>query len=149
MTVRNDFLILVVEPHDALAEALRLTPSYCQVHSVRDREELTDYLDFINREGSKRASPSLIIVELERVDVIAMDFLRFIKNQPLLKMPPIIIISKIDNRETLLEVYTVANCYIEKPEKSDSYAQVLGDICDFWISTVRLPYDHRLEPVIP
>ena len=135
--------ILLVEDNPAdvrlTTEVLKDAKLCNTIHVARDGVEALQYL---RREGTLEdvPPPDLILLDLNLPRLDGRDVLVQIKNDPVLKRIPVVILTTSDAEQDILRSYELhANCYITKPVDLDQFVKVVQSIEDFWFSIVRLP----------
>ncbi len=135
--------ILLVEdnPGDVILteEALRDDKLKVTLNVVNDGEEA---MDFLNRRGAHTNAPrpDLILLDLNLPKKDGREVLAEIKNDPLLKSIPVVILTTYQAEEDILKAYALnANCYVQKPIDLDQFIKVVKNIESFWFTVVKLP----------
>ena len=135
--------ILLVEdsPDDACLtiEALKDGKVRNRVSHVEDGEEA---LAFLRQQGVHASAPrpDLILLDLCLPKKSGKEVLEIIKQDPHLKEIPVVIMTTVDDREVIRQVYhRHANCYVNKPVDLDEFIAVVRSIENFWLTIVRLP----------
>jgi len=135
--------ILLVEdsPDDACLtmEALKDGKVRNRVSHVEDGEEA---MHFLRRTGPHPnvPRPDLILLDLCLPRKSGREVLEEIKQDPDLRRIPVIIMTTVDDRDEIREVYNRhANCYVNKPVDLDEFIGVVRSIEDFWLTIVKLP----------
>jgi two-component system, chemotaxis family, response regulator Rcp1 len=135
--------ILLVEdsPSDAALtiEALKAGKIANRLSHVEDGVEA---LEFLNRRGkyANAARPDLIMLDLNLPRRDGREVLAEIKNDPDLKIIPIIVLTTSRADEDILRSYELnANCYITKPVDFTHFIDVVKSIEQFWLTVVTLP----------
>ncbi|MDQ0877308.1 chemotaxis family two-component system response regulator Rcp1 [Paenibacillus sp. V4I3] len=106
---------------------------------VEDGEEALAYL---RREGSYQEAivPDIILLDLNLPKINGTEVLAEIKNDPLLKYIPVIILTTSEAEQDILRAYDLhANCYITKPVNLEQFLTVVRSIENFWLTLVKLP----------
>jgi chemotaxis family two-component system response regulator Rcp1 len=135
--------ILLVEdsPSDAALtiEALKAGKIANRLTHVEDGVEA---MDFLRRRGkyTEAARPDLIMLDLNLPRRDGRDVLAELKNDPDLKIIPIIVLTTSRSDKDILQSYQLnANCYITKPVDFDHFIEVVKSIENFWLTVVTLP----------
>ena len=135
--------ILLVEDNAAdvrlTEEALREGKVRNNLHVARDGMEA---LEFLKRQGkhAKATRPDLILLDLNLPRRDGREVLAEIKNDPELKMIPVVVLTTSSAEADILKSYKLhANCYITKPVDLEQFVTVVKSIDDFWLTVVRLP----------
>ncbi len=135
--------ILLVEdsPSDATLtiEALEAGKVANKLTLVEDGVEA---MDFLRRKGkyAKATRPDLIMLDLNLPRKDGREVLAEIKNDPDLKVIPIIVLTTSHSDKDILQSYQLnANCYITKPVDFTQFIDVVKSIEKFWLTVVTLP----------
>ena len=135
--------ILLVEdsPSDAILtiEALKTGKIANRLTHVEDGVEA---MDFLRRRGkyAEAVRPDLIMLDLNLPRKDGRDVLAELKNDPDLKIIPIIVLTTSRSDKDILQSYELnANCYITKPVDFDHFIEVVKSIENFWLTVVALP----------
>jgi chemotaxis family two-component system response regulator Rcp1 len=135
--------ILLVEDNEGdivlTMEALKEAKIRNNIDVVRDGEQA---LQFLKKEGAYKEaeSPDIIFLDINLPKIDGTEILSMIKNDDLLKVIPVIMLTTSDaERDIMKSYYNHANCYITKPVDLDKFMEVIQTIKNFWISIVKLP----------
>ncbi len=135
--------ILLVEdsPGDVrlTIEALKEAKVNNRLNVVGDGVEA---LEFLRREGkyAKAPRPDVVLLDLNLPRKDGRRVLAEIKEDPSLKVIPVVVLTTSRAEEDILKAYEHhANCYITKPVDFQQFLHVVQSIEDFWLSVVRLP----------
>ncbi|MEX2319119.1 MAG: response regulator [Bauldia sp.] len=135
--------ILLVEDNPAevrlTIEGLKEGRVANRLHSVTDGDQA---LDFLYRRGAYKSAPrpDLILLDLNLPGIDGRTVLRQIKEDPELKVTPVVIITSSEAESDIVKSYEAhANCFISKPIDFAGFAQVIRSIENFWFTVVRLP----------
>jgi len=135
--------ILLVEDNpgdvDLTKEALDHSKMINNLHQVADGVEA---LAFLHKEGKYASAvhPDLILLDLNLPKKDGREVLAIIKEDPLLKRIPVVVLTTSDAEQDILKAYSLhANCYITKPVDVEKFVQVVKAIEDFWFAVVKLP----------
>ena len=135
--------ILLVEdsPTDVLItrEALE---SAKVINNLQVAEDGVEALAILRREGryAQTARPDLILLDLNLPRKNGQEVLQEVKNDPNLKMIPVVVLTTSKAEEDVLKAYGHhANCYITKPVDFVEFAGVIKSIERFWFAVVTLP----------
>jgi chemotaxis family two-component system response regulator Rcp1 len=67
--------------------------------------------------------------------------LKEIKQDAVLKLIPVIVLSTSDSQKSILKTYSLhANCYITKPTDWMDFTSAIKQIETFWLGLVKLPH---------
>ena len=135
--------ILLVEDNAAdvrlTEEALKEGKVRNNLHVARDGMEA---LEFLRRQGKFKDAtrPDLILLDLNLPRRDGREVLADIKNDPELKLIPVVVLTTSSAEADILKSYKLhANCYITKPVDLEQFVNVVRSIDDFWLTVVRLP----------
>ncbi|OFY62939.1 MAG: hypothetical protein A3H98_01620 [Bacteroidetes bacterium RIFCSPLOWO2_02_FULL_36_8] len=107
---------------------------------IQDGEEA---IQFLKKKGmhKKAITPDLILLDLNLPKIDGREVLTEIKNDPLLKIIPVIVLTTSDSEKDVFHTYiNHANCYITKPVDFTQFMNVIKTIEQFWFSIVKLPH---------
>ena len=102
-------------------------------------------LQFLRMEGpySESPRPDLVLLDLNLPRKSGLEVLAHIKQDPMLRTIPVIILTSSNAESDVLKSYdNHANAYITKPVELEKYFAIVEHIDDFWLATVRLPASH-------
>jgi CheY-like chemotaxis protein len=135
--------ILLVEdnPGDVrlMIESLKETKATNNLSVARDGEEA---LAFLRRKGAYASAPkpNLILLDLNLPKKAGHEVLAEIKQDPRLKLIPVVIVTSSDAERDIVGSYDLhANAYVAKPVGLDQFMDVIRSVERFWLSVARLP----------
>ena len=99
-------------------------------------------LAFLRHEGdyADAPCPDLILLDLNLPKKNGLEVLAEIKDDPDLRLIPVVILTVSGDEEDFLKSYDMhANCCITKPIDLDQFISVIRSIEDFWLTIVKLP----------
>lgn len=135
--------ILVVEDNPSVAnltiKAFERTKTLNKLHVVEDGVEA---IAFLRREGkySQMLRPDIIMLDLNLPRKNGHEVLAEIKSDPNLKLIPAIVFTTSESPDDIKKSYQLnANCYITVPVHLKQFMLIVEQICDFWLTTVKLP----------
>jgi CheY-like chemotaxis protein len=135
--------ILLVEddPGDEMMaqEAFADDQLVSRLHVARDGEEA---LDFLYRRGSHADAPrpDFVLLDLNLPRVDGREVLRTIKADPSIASIPVVILTTSSAVEDIVACYGAhTNAYITKPAGYHDFVDVVRQVNQFWMDTVRLP----------
>ncbi len=120
-------------------EAFKDAKVHINLHVVSDGAEA---MDFLNRVGKHTGvpRPDMILLDLNLPKKDGREVLAEIKDDPVLKIIPVVILTTSGSEADILRSYQLhANCYIKKPVDLDGFLEVVKSIDSFWLSVVKLP----------
>jgi chemotaxis family two-component system response regulator Rcp1 len=137
--------ILLVE--DNLGD-VRLTLEALKEGKVKNEisvaKDGVEAMAFLRREGqyANALRPDVILLDLNLPKKDGHEVLAEIKQDPILKRIPVVILTTSETEEDIQETYRMhANCYITKPVDLDQFITVIKSIETFWLTVVKLPPD--------
>jgi CheY-like chemotaxis protein len=136
-----DILLVEDNPGDArlAVEALKESKIHNTLHVVMDGEEASDFL-FRKGKHANSNHPDLILLDLNLPKKDGRELLAEIKNDPVLKRIPVVILTTSKAEEDIVKTYNLhANCYITKPLDLEQFMKVIKSIEEFWLTIVVLP----------
>jgi len=125
-------------------EALKDAKMHINLHVARDGQQA---MSFLMRQGeyANGPRPDLILLDLNLPKKDGREVLKEIKEDPTLKIIPVVILTTSASEVDILRSYSLhANCYITKPVSLDGFLTVVKSIDNFWMSVVKLPGRPRL-----
>jgi CheY-like chemotaxis protein len=141
--------LLLVEDNygDALLvrEAFQSAKIRNNLSVANDGEEA---LAMLWRKGEHAAhpAPDLILLDLNLPGMDGREVLQTIKNDPLLKRIPVIVLTSSKAEIDILKTYDLrANGYIVKPVTFDRLQEIVASLETFWFSVVVLAHSPSLE----
>jgi CheY-like chemotaxis protein len=137
------FEILLVEDNAADARLTQEIFKECKIqnriHVIRDGANVLPYL---RRQPPYEDAirPNLILLDLNLPKKHGQEVLWEIKQDPDLRVIPVIILTTSDDESDILESYRrYANSFITKPLALTQFVHVVQSIENFWLSLVHLP----------
>ncbi len=130
--------ILLVEdsPRDAelALEALNAHHLANEVFHVRDGAEALDYLyrrgQFADRPDGQ---PAVVLLDLKMPKVDGLEVLRRMKNDPELKMIPVVVMTSSREEQDVLNSYQLGvNAYVVKPLNFHAFIDAVKQVGAFW-----------------
>jgi CheY-like chemotaxis protein len=139
----REISILLVEDNLAdvvlTQEALEDSKLINHMDVVKDGEEA---MSFLRKQGKYEGAvtPDLVLLDLNLPRKDGRQVLKEIKEDPVLKVIPVVILTTSAADEDILRTYRLhANCYIMKPVDFAQFTHVVRTIESFWFSIVTLP----------
>lgn len=103
-------------------------------------------VDFLTKDGKHKDAklPDLLLLDINLPKKNGIEVLRFIKSSENLKHIPVIMLTTSSSDRDIVESYkNYVNCYITKPVEVENFLNVVSKVEDFWISTVKLPFQRN------
>lgn len=147
--------ILLVEdnPGDIrlIEEILKAGKIQNKLSIVNDGEEALLFLRKSNKYVNEH-TPDIILLDLNLPKKDGREVLAEIKEDPVLMLIPVIILTTSDAEQDIINTYAHhANCYITKPVDFNQFMNVIESIQSFWLTVVKLPTKEikkeKLNPV--
>jgi len=103
---------------------------------ARDGREALDYLfgtgSFVGRDLS--VMPVLVLLDLKLPRVNGVEVLRFIRNNPLTKLLPVVVLTTSVEEQDLISCYTLGcNSYIRKPVEFAEFVEAVRQLGLYWL----------------
>ncbi len=112
---------------------------------VHDGQAALDYLQR-KRPYEDVVMPDVVLLDWNLPKLNGGEVLKRIKETPVLKRIPVIVLTTSDSDEHVLRAYDAhANSYIQKPIDMNRFIEVVQSIGDFWLGIVTLPSGRRYE----
>jgi two-component system, chemotaxis family, response regulator Rcp1 len=143
MNIGKQIEVLLVEDDpgdvDLTLEVMNMSKLKVNINVVGDGVECLNYLR--NAAGYEdKLKPDMILLDLNMPRKDGRETLHEIKNDPALKMLPVVVLTTSDANEDIVRSYTTgANCYITKPVGLDQFTKIVSSIENFWFTIVKLP----------
>ena len=135
--------VLLVEDNEGDVRLIKEAFSESKIDKTfsvaRDGEEALNYL-YARGKYADRTKPDIILLDINLPKKNGFEILESIKNDPVLKKIPLIMLSSSSSEEHVTKSYDLnANCYVTKPVDFDEYTQAVKIIEDFWFQMAKLP----------
>ena len=142
--LNNKAMILMADddPDDQilLQEALKENNIPNSVCFVENGEELLDFLHKREKFEGVEFSPGLILLDLNMPKMDGRQALKLLKEDPVLKKIPIVVLTTSRADSDILECYDLGvNSFISKPVNFAELVDVTREISNYWLGTVTLP----------
>jgi len=137
-----DVLLVEDDPGDVLItrEAFEHHQIRNNLHVVGDGEQA---MNFLRKTGAYAdvPTPGLILLDLNLPRRNGLEVLAELKSDTALLTIPVVVLTTSQAPEDVLRSYSLhANAYISKPADFDEFVDAIGQIDDFFLNLVRLPY---------
>ena len=136
-----DILLVEDSPTDVLIAREALTEARL-LNTIHVVEDGVDALAFLRRQGrfADAPRPDLILLDLNLPRKNGREVLAEIKNDPVLKSIPVVVLTTSSAEEDIIRSYNLhANCYVVKPVEFDNFVKAVQSIRQFWFTIVALP----------
>jgi CheY-like chemotaxis protein len=136
-----EVLLVEDDPGDVLLtrEAFEHQKVHNRLHVVNNGE---DAINFVRQQGAFTDAPvpDLVLLDLNLPGMHGREVLAAIKDDPELRMIPVVVLTTSEAEEDVLRSYLLhANAYVTKPVDFERFMAVVRAIDDFFVSVVRLP----------
>ena len=136
----NGVEILLVEDSPADIElavrALQKHNLANRLHIARDGAEALEFL-FGERGGQV---PKMVLLDLKLPRVDGLEVLRRIKNDPVTRRIPVVVMTSSREERDIVESYELGvNSYIVKPVQFEAFLETVAKIGLYWVLTNRVP----------
>jgi CheY-like chemotaxis protein len=124
------------------ADALNISGFSNELRSVRDGEELMDYLCHRGKHAPPATPPrpGLILLDLNMPRKDGLEALREMKDDPALRCIPVVILTTSRTEADIERAYNLgANSFIVKPVTFTDLANVMKVTSEYWFKFVQLP----------
>lgn len=145
--------ILLVEDNLQDIEITRRAFAKGRVNSdlvvVRDGEEALDYLHHRRkyRDPASSPRPGMILLDLNLPKVGGMEVLQHVKNDPGLRIIPVIVLTVSEREQDVVRSYELGvNTYIQKPIEFESFLRVITAVHEYWTLIATLPPNNGHPP---
>jgi chemotaxis family two-component system response regulator Rcp1 len=122
-------------------EAFQDVKTLIRMHVVSDGVQA---IAFVKRQGVYVAAPrpDLILLDLNLPKMDGREVLQIIKEDPDLKMIPVVVLTTSGSEEDIMKTYRLhANCFLTKPVDLSEFMNVIRSVDDFWLTKVNLPHE--------
>lgn len=138
------FTIIIAEDDEddylLVKEAFKEAGANHPLHWVKDGEELIQYLSRVSSGDEETKIVGMILLDLNMPKKDGREALKEIKNSPLWRSIPILILTTSNAESDILNTYDLGvNSYIQKPVRFPELVEVAKSIVDYWFKTVKLP----------
>jgi len=137
-----DVLLVEDDPGDVLMtkEAFEHYRIRNNLYVVGDGEQAMDFLRK-NGDYAEMPTPGLILLDLNLPRRNGLEVLAELKSDKELLAIPVVVLTTSQAQEDILRSYSLhANAYISKPVDFEKFVGVIGQIDDFFLTLVKLPY---------
>ena len=112
------------------------------IHFVENGEELVDYLHNRGKfsDKDKYPTPGLILLDLNMPKKDGREALKEIKNDPHLRLIPVVVLTTSKAEEDILRTYDMGvSSFITKPVTFTALVDVMKTLSKYWFEIVELP----------
>lgn len=135
--------VLLVEDNPGDADLTQETLEECrpdiEIDVAIDGAQALERL-FLRPPFAHKSRPDLILLDLNLPKTSGRDVLAQIKQEPILRTVPVIILTSSDAEQDVVTSYELgANCYLTKPVGLEAFQSIVRAVYRFWFAVVKLP----------
>ncbi len=144
LKMRHDSVILVAEDDDGHFSLIKRNLLRAGINNkvvrLLDGQETLDFLNQLkNPNNTYSRSPCLLLLDIRMPKVDGYEVLKFIKNDPLLKKIPVIVLTTAGDQHVFSKCQDYGcNMFIAKPVEYDEFVESITRISHF-ISIIEVP----------
>jgi CheY-like chemotaxis protein len=111
------------------------------IEVVNDGVEVLEYLRSQGRfKGRKSGNPAVILLDLKMPRLDGIEVLKDIKNDPVLKIIPVVMVTSSREESDLVQSYKLGvNAYVVKPVDFNQFISAIKQLGAFWALLNELP----------
>jgi two-component system response regulator len=110
-----------------------------QVHVARDGQEALDYF-FGPAADPAAPKPKLVLLDLKLPKVHGLDVLRRLKQDPLTKAIPVVVLTTSTEQKDMVESYDLGvNSYLPKPVDFNEFVATAKTLGLYWLLMNKMP----------
>ncbi len=113
-----------------------------QIHVARDGEEALQFLADCEAElaSSDVAMPKVILLDLKLPKVDGLQVLRQVKDNPIIKMIPVVVLTSSKEDEDIVASYRLGvNSYLQKPVNFEQFRTMVKQLGMYWLIVNQVP----------
>ena len=119
----------------AIRAILKGNPGRTIIHLQDGEEAINYFFPKPDEDWVKEKLPRIILLDLKLPKVDGFEVLQIMKQNPVTKVIPLIILSSSAEQKDILYCYTWgANSYIVKPVDFDSFSDTIANIAKYWLN---------------
>lgn len=138
----TEILLVEDDPRDAelTLRALRKNHVVNDVLVLSDGAQALEHLLGRDGDGRRRPRPRLILLDLKLPKVDGMGVLRAVREDPELRLVPVVMLTSSREERDLLESYRLGvNSYIVKPVEFDAFIEAVRQVGLYWLLLNQAP----------
>ena len=117
-----------------------------EVIVARSGEEALDYLNASKAGDAEHPMPEFILLDLNMPGMGGKEFLKRIKDDNMLDIIPVVILTTSDSEQDILDSYKLqAAGYIKKPVSFQDFQDVMNRIEDYWFAVCKRVSQAQLQ----
>jgi CheY-like chemotaxis protein len=111
------------------------------IEVVNDGVEVIEYLRSEGRfKGRVAGNPAVILLDLKMPRMDGIEVLKEIKNDPLLKLIPVVMVTSSREEQDLVQSYKLGvNAYVVKPVDFNRFIEAIKQLGAFWAVLNEIP----------
>ncbi|WP_321285731.1 response regulator [uncultured Sunxiuqinia sp.] len=123
--------ILLIE--DDMIEIMKLNRTISKLELPHQIVEAHNGEEALEQLKQKDRLPEIILLDLNMPKISGIEFLKILKNDPILRYIPTIVLTTSANHKDMLECYKIGIAgYVIKPLKYEDYVQKLKAVMEYW-----------------
>jgi CheY-like chemotaxis protein len=131
------FNLLVIEDDPGEQKLIKIMVSgsgfNCNIKYMNDGEEAINFFDSLQAEEDGIEKFNLIFLDLNLLKINGIEVLKKIKQTPLLKNIPVVVLTTSNNKKDINMAYEAgASGYIRKPTTAEEYEKSIKIILQYW-----------------
>ncbi len=120
---------------DDLIETLKFKRVLATMETKHRISEANNGEEALEKLKSPEALPDVILLDLNMPKMNGIEFLKILKDDPVLKYIPAIILSTSNHHDDILECYKIGIAgYIMKPLRYEDYTHKIKSLVSYWSS---------------
>lgn len=128
----NDFLILLTEDDEAAANLIQMNLKRAGVKHIQWAKNGQEALDYLRGEAKANIHRVFMLLDINMPVLNGMETLRIIKEDTILKVLPVVMLTTTDNPEEVKECYELGcNFYVKKPVDYKAFMSTVREIASF------------------
>jgi two-component system response regulator len=140
MPQHDEIEILLVEDNaddvELCLHALRKEKLSNRIHVARDGEEALDFLFSRGKHSGRPPEqlPKLVLLDLKLPKVDGIQVLREVKNSPLTRCIPVVVLTSSREERDLVNSYQLGvNSYLQKPVDFEEFRTIVKQVGLYWL----------------
>lgn len=118
---------------DDLIETLKFKRVLATLETKHKLSEAKNGEEALEKLKNTENLPDILLLDLNMPKMNGIEFLKILKNDPILKYIPAIILSTSNNHEDILECYKIGVAgYIMKPLRYEDYTEKIVHLIHYW-----------------
>ncbi len=111
-----------------------------EINFMRDGMELIEFLNRNLKNSKGSSNPYLIVLDLNMPRLDGREALAMIKNDPVLKKIPVVILTTSNNPEDVAKTYDLgASSFFTKPKDYPEFVRLFKALKEYWLQLAVFP----------